>query len=461
MPIQLPQNLMVSVSGMRGRVGAPLTPELMAGLAAAFGAFVRRESGEGPVYVGRDSRTSGPMFVRAVVAGLQSVGVPVIDLGLVPTPTLLLAVGRSDAIGGIGVTASHNPAEWNALKLVSGEGVFLDADLSARFRTSLREEDPERVAWHAIPAVREDQEAWPRHLEAILALPHVDVPALRARQIKVAIDCVHGAGGPVMTDLLGALGCSVEGIGMNPDGLFPRDPEPTAANLGDLGALVRDSGAEIGLAVDPDVDRLALADETGGAMGEDLTLALAAATVLRRTPGPVVTNLSTSQVVEDVARAYDVRLARAPVGEVNVARRMQAENAVVGGEGNGGVILPALHHTRDAPLAAALILQHIVDEGVSASAAAARWPSYTIVKVKVSFPREALELAFAALEEDLGVEAVDRTDGLRFAWPARGAWLHVRPSGTEPVVRLIAEAREEEAAHAMVDRAAKLLDGVA
>jgi len=451
---------MVSVSGVRGRVGAPLTPELIAGLAAAFGAFMRGERGRGPVYVGRDSRTSGPMFLRAVVAGLQSVGVAVIDLGMVPTPTLLLAVGRSDAVGGIGITASHNPAEWNALKLVSGEGVFLDSELSARFRTFLSEQDPERAEWDAIPSVTEDPEAWPRHLEAILALPHLDVPALRARKIKVAIDCVHGAGGPVMVDLLEALGCSVEGIGMQPDGLFPRDPEPTAANLADLGELVRDSGAEIGLAVDPDVDRLALVDETGKALGEDLTLALAAATVLRRTPGPVVTNLSTSQVVEDVARAYGVPLLRAPVGEVNVARRMQAEDAVVGGEGNGGVILPALHDTRDAPLAAGLILQHIVDEGVSASAAAARWPRYAIVKVKVSFPRDALESAFAALEQDLDAEVVDRKDGLRLAWPARGAWLHVRASGTEPVVRLIAEAGEEEAAHALIDRAAKLLDGI-
>jgi len=452
---------MVSVSGVRGRVGAPLTPELIAGLAAAFGAFMRGERGRGPVYVGRDSRTSGPMFLRAVIAGLQSVGVAVIDLGMVPTPTLLLAVRRSDAVGGIGITASHNPAEWNALKLVSGEGVFLDSELSARFRTFLSEQDPERAEWDAIPSVTEDPEAWPRHLEAILALPHLDVPALRARNIKVAIDCVHGAGGPVMVDLLEALGCSVEGIGMQPDGLFPRDPEPTAANLADLGELVRDSGAEIGLAVDPDVDRLALVDETGKALGEDLTLALAAATVLRRTPGPVVTNLSTSQVVEDVARAYGVPLLRAPVGEVNVARRMQAEDAVVGGEGNGGVILPALHDTRDAPLAASLILQHIVDEGVSASAAAARWPRYAIVKVKVSFPRNALESAFAALEQDLDAEVVDRKDGLRLAWPARGAWLHVRASGTEPVVRLIAEAGEEEAAHALIDRAAKLLDGIA
>lgn len=459
--MRLPQDLMVSVSGVRGRVGAPLTPELMAGLASAFGAFVRRESGDGPVFVGRDSRTSGPMFVRAVVAGLQSVGVPVIDLGVVPTPTLLLAVGRSDAIGGICVTASHNPAEWNALKLVSGEGIFLDADLSSRFRAFLVEEEPERVSWDAIPGLSEDPEAWPRHLDAILSLPYLDVAALRARRIRVALDCVQGAGGPVMSDLLQALGCIVEGIGMQPDGLFPRDPEPTASNLTALGSLVRESGAEIGLAVDPDVDRLALVDEKGLAMGEDLTLALASAAVLERTPGPVVTNLSTSQVVEDVARAYGVEVARAPVGEVNVARRMQLENAVVGGEGNGGVILPALHHTRDAPLAAALILQHIVDKGVSASAAAARWPSYSIVKVKVAFPREALLDAYAALEQDLDAEAVDRMDGLRLAWPGRGAWLHVRPSGTEPVVRLIAEAREQDDARSLINRASALLGGVA
>jgi phosphomannomutase len=401
------------------------------------------------------------MLVRAAVSGLLSVGCDVVTLGVAPTPTLLLAVEESDAAGGIGVTASHNPAEWNALKLVDGEGIFLDADRSARFRKYLAEVDPPRAAWDALGTVREDPEAWPRHLDRILALPHLDVPALRKARRYVAVDCVHGAGGPPIAELVQRLGCTYTGIGMEPDGRFPRDPEPTAANLADLGRLVREARAAGGFAVDPDVDRLSLVAETGVPLGEDLTLALAAAAVLRRTPGTVVTNLSTSQVVDDVARSFGCRVVRAPVGEVNVARRMQAEKAVVGGEGNGGVILPALHYTRDAPLAVALILQHLVDEGTTLGEAAARWPSYEIVKKKVKFPREALEAAYAALGSDLDAEEEDRTDGLRLAWPDRRAWLHVRPSGTEPVVRLIAEAPDEGTAQALVKRAEDLLDGVA
>jgi phosphomannomutase len=333
--------------------------------------------------------------------------------------------------------------------------------VSARFRRYLAEEDPPRAGWDHLGAVREDPGAWERHLERILALPHLDVSALRERAFHVAVDCVHGAGGPVVARLLGELGCTFAGIGMEPDGLFPRDPEPTAANLADLGRLVRESGAAVGLAVDPDVDRLSLVDETGTPLGEDYTLALASAAVLRRTPGPVVTNLSTSLVLDDVAHAFGSRVVRAPVGEVNVARRMQAEGAVVGGEGNGGVILPALHHTRDAPLAVALILQHLLDEGGSLSQAARRWPTYEIVKEKRGFPREALPAAYQALSEDLGAVEQDRTDGLRLAWPDRGCWIHVRPSGTEPVVRLIAEARDGAAARALVKRAGAVLDGVA
>lgn len=461
MPIELPSDLMVSVSGVRGRVGAPLTPELIGGIAAAFGGFLRAEGENGPIYVGRDSRTSGPMLARAVVSGLQSVGCDVVDLGVVPTPTLLLAVEDAGAAGGLCVTASHNPAEWNALKVVSGEGIFLDAELSGRFRAYLAEQDPPRAAWDALGGVTEDGGAWSRHLDRILALPHLDLPALRSSGIEVAVDCVHGAGGPVIAELLDALGCAFTGIGMEPDGRFPRDPEPTAANLEDLGRLVRETGAALGVAIDPDADRLSLVDETGEPLGEDYTLALSSAAVLRRTPGPVVTNLSTSRLVEDVANAHDVPLVRAPVGEVNVARRMQQEGAVVGGEGNGGVILPALHHTRDAPLAVALILQHLVDEGTTLSEAAGKWPSYDIVKEKVQFPREALPAAYGALAEDLGAEERDDTDGLRLAWPGRRSWLHVRPSGTEPVVRLIAEAPEAEAARQLVGRAANILDGVA
>ena len=461
MPIHLPEGLMVSVSGVRGRVGAPLTPELMSGIAAALGAHLREVEGGRTVVLGRDSRVSGPMFARAVTAGLQSVGCDVIDVGVVPTPTILMAVRHHGAIGGIGVTASHNPAEWNAMKLVSREGIFLDADRSAQFRNYLVEQDPPRATWDELGSVSPDDQAWSRHLEAILDLPQIDVDKIRGAKLTVAVDCVHGAGGPVITELLERLGCELVGIGMEPDGWFPRDPEPTAANLTDLGRLVSESGAAIGLAIDPDADRLSLVDESGRAMGEDLTLALGCAAVLARTPGTVVTNLSTSAVIEDVARAFDSHLVRSPVGEVNVARRMQAEGAVVGGEGNGGLILPALHHTRDAPLACVLILQHLAEEGVTPSEAADRWPRYEIVKEKISFPREALQDGYSALEADLVADSRDEADGLRLAWKDKAAWLHVRPSGTEPVVRLIAEAPSRDVAQELVDRAGRLLDGVA
>lgn len=451
---------MVSVSGIRGRVGDPLTPELVCGAAAAFGAFLRSEGARGPVVVGRDSRTSGPMLRAAAVAGLQSVGVDVIDVGIVPTPTVLLAVEHHHAAGGMAITASHNPAEWNALKLVTAEGMFLDADASARYRTALRETDPPRASWDSLGEVSTDDGAIDRHLDAILALDVLDVEAIRAAALPVALDCVRGAGGLVIPRLLESLGCTVTAIHTEADGRFPRDPEPTAAHLAELGEVVRKSGAVVGLAVDPDVDRLSLVDEHGEAVGEDLTLALAVDVVLRRTAGSVVTNLSTSRVVADVAAAHDAPVVRAPVGEINVARRMQAEGAVVGGEGNGGVILPALHHTRDAPVAVALILQHLVDVGTALSGAVSRWPEYHIVKTKVNFDRSALDAAYEALAADLGADAEDRSDGLRLAWEGRRAWLHVRPSGTEPIVRLIAEAPDEAAARALVDRAGAVLDGV-
>ncbi len=439
MSIILPPGLMVGVSGFRGRVGDPLTPELVTALAAAYGHFLRGE-GEGRLVVlGRDSRTSGRMLASAAAAGLASVGCDVVDIGVVPTPTLMMAVRDADAAGGIAVTASHNPAEWNALKFATAEGMFLDRSGMARFRSVLDGEIP-RASWDRIGKVTGGDGAADRHLRAVLELPFLDVAALRARAFAVALDCVRGAGGEVVPELLGRLGCDVRGMGLEMDGRFPRDPEPTAANLGTLGALVRESGADLGMAVDPDVDRLSLVDETGVPVGEDLTLALAAAAVVRRLPGRVVTNLSTSQVVEDAAAAAGAETLRAPVGEINVARRMRAEGAVVGGEGNGGVIVPALHHTRDALAGAALVLQHLLDEGGSLGSAIARYPAYDIVKEKVALPRGELEAAYARLGRRWPRAERDHSDGLRLTWPDRREWLHVRPSGTEPVVRLIAEA---------------------
>ena len=462
MPLVIPEGLVVSVSGFRGRVGDPLTPELVCLLATAFGAFVKRSrdpSNDLPVDIllGRDTRTSGPVLSRAVSAGLVSVGCNVVDLGIVSTPTLMLAVENSDALGGIAVTASHNPAEWNALKLAAPEGTFLDAETMSKFLEFALSEDPPRTPSDELGGVTTDDRASARHLEAVLELPQLNLPALRARAFKVALDCVRGAGATIMPQLLEALGCEVVGLNMEMDGLFPRDPEPTAENLTELADFVRREGADIGLAVDPDVDRLSLVNENGAPIGEDLTLALASAVVLRRTPGIVVTNLSTSAIVEDVARAHASELVRSPVGEINVARRMQLEGAVVGGEGNGGVILPNLHHTRDAPVAAALVLQHLVDEETSLSAAVDKWPVYTIVKKRISFPREALSEGYAELERQLESDGVDSADGARFCWEARRAWLHVRPSGTEPVVRLIAEAPERSEAEELIERSEEIL----
>jgi phosphomannomutase len=457
MPISLPSDLVVSVSGFRGKVARPLTPELIASLAAAFGAFLREEGDGDTVYLGRDSRTSGAMFADAARAGLISVGCRVVDLGIVPTPTLLLAAEEARAAGALGVTASHNPAEWNALKFGGPDGMFLDADRMGRFRAFLDRDELPRAEWDALGWAESDDRAVERHIRRILELPFLDLDGLRGRKYHVALDCVRGAGGRMIPRLLDEMGCTVTGIGLETDGHFPRDPEPTAANLGDLGDLVRSSGAELGLAVDPDVDRLSLVDGEGVPLGEDLTLALCSAVVLRRKPGPVVTNLSTSRVVEDVARAHGATLVRAPVGEINVARKMQAERAVVGGEGNGGIILPDLHLTRDAPVGCALLLQHLLDEGVGLREAADRWPVYHIVKEKRAFPRERIGEAYLALTEGFEGAEANHEDGLRLDWADEGAWLHVRPSGTEPVVRFIAEARDEEGARRLVGRAAEIL----
>jgi phosphomannomutase len=380
---------------------------------------------------------------------------------LVPTPTLLLAVEETGAGGGICVTASHNPGEWNALKFASAEGIFLDSGVMGRFRDYLLSQDPPRAGWKEIGSLRSDSGAVDRHIEKILTLPLLDVPALKLRGFRVALDCVNGAGGVIMPQLLEALGCEVTGVHTEPHGRFPRDPEPTADNLSGLGGVVRAAGADLGLAVDPDVDRLSLVDGGGVPLGEELTLALASAVVLQREPGVVVVNLSTSQVVEDVARSFGGSVVRAPVGEINVARRMQREEAVVGGEGNGGVILPALHFTRDAPLGAALVLQYLLDHGGGLREAASRWLGYTIKKKKLSFPPEALDGAYEALRNDFSPPYRDETDGLRMSWPEERVWLHVRPSGTEPVVRLIAEGPSDEEAEALLKRAVKILDGVA
>ncbi len=446
---------MVSVSGIRGRVGEALTPEVVAQYAAGFGAWAGRTGTSRTIVVGRDSRVSGPMFHRVVVAALQSVGCTVMDVGLTTTPTCQLAVEHHHAAGGLMISASHNPIEWNALKFIGPTGLFLEASEGAAMRALVDAGIP-RATWDKLGTVELDDRAIQRHIERVLAIPFLDVEGIRRRRFKVALDCVHGAGGVILPALLDRLGCVVSAINLETDGRFPRPPEPVAENLGELERLVRGTGADIGFATDPDVDRLALVSDAGRAIGEDYTLALAVRLVLRHRRGPVVTNLSTSRVVEDAARLADAPVVLAPVGEVNVAVRMRETGAPIGGEGNGGVILSEVHLGRDAPVGAALLLQLLLEEGRKLSEIVNSLPRYVIVKDKLDRPNGALGAVYDALRGEFGDAAVDTQDGLRLSWPDR--WVHVRPSGTEPIVRVIAEAPTEGAAMELVRRCRAPLD---
>ena len=441
---------MVSVSGVRGRVGEALTPEVVARFAAGFGAWATRAAKTRAIVVGRDSRVSGPMFHRAVVSALQSVGCDIIDVGLTTTPTCQLAVEHHHAAGGLMISASHNPVEWNALKFIGPSGAFLEAEEGAQMRRVVEGQIP-RASWDRLGTLTEDRDAIERHIQQVLAIPFLDVPGIRRRRFKVALDCVRGAGGKIIPPLLDRLGCAVTAIHLEPDGRFPHPPEPVAENLHDLERLVLESGAEVGMAVDPDVDRLALVSEKGAAVGEDYTLALASRVVLRHRKGAVVANLSTSLILDDMVREAGSRVIRAPVGEVNVAVRMREERAPVGGEGNGGVILPELHLGRDAPVGVALILQLLLEDDTPLSAIVNRFPRYSIVKDKMDRPNVSLETVYQALRKEFADAAVDTQDGLRLSWP--DSWVHIRPSGTEPIVRVIAEARTEDAARGLVTRA--------
>lgn len=459
--------LMVGVSGIRGIVGKDLTPEIVARYAAAFGAWARTGgAGRARVVLGRDARTSGPMFAQAAAAGLVSTGCDVIDIGLTTTPSAQLAVEYHHAAGGIILTASHNPIEWNALKFVGPDGVFLDETAGAQVRALAAEGPIVRADHGSLGSVTTDVEALRRHTAAVLKLPGADAARVRKRRFRVALDTCRGAGGAIMPNLLERLGCEVAGINLETDGKFPRPPEPIPEHLGALGAVVQRVQADIGIAVDPDVDRLAIVDDQGEPIGEDYTLAFAIRAVLGKSKGEagrgkgagpgkdgsgiVVCNLSTSLVVADAARDCGAELVRAPVGEAHVAREMIARGALIGGEGNGGVMYSALHVGRDAPVAAALVLALLAREGRRVSEIVAASPRYTIVKDKAPRGRAGgLAGVYAALRQRFPDAAVDERDGLRLGWGDR--WLHVRPSNTEPIVRLIAEAPTPHEAQQLVD----------
>ena len=438
--------LMISVAGVRGIVGESLTPPVLARFSAAFA----RSLGDGPVVVGRDARTTGPMVLAAVSAGLVAAGRDVVDIGLATTPTTQMAVEHLQAAGGVILTASHNPAPWNALKFLSGLGEFLGPVEGGAVRERFEADRDLWVPWDRVGAVRAEAGALQWHLERVLGLEFVDVPAIRRRALKVVVDGCASVGGIAVPALLERLGATCVLLDCVPNGRFTRELEPVPHALGALGAAVREAGADFGVALDPDADRAAFVDAAGVPLGEEYTLALGTRVVLERRKGPVVTNLSTSRMLDFVCKEAGVALHRTKVGEAHVVAGLRAVGAVAGGEGNGGMILPAAHYGRDGLVAVALVAQRMSGGGTLREHASAL-PPFAMVKDKLARPEQPWERTEQRLREAFAGWSLDTTDGLRFARDEE--WVHVRASGTEPVVRVIAEAPGAAGAQALVETA--------
>ena len=423
-----------SVSGIRGIVGDGLDPATVLNFAAHFGEFI----GGGLIMVGRDSRKSGETLRNSAIGGLMGVGVDVIDLGIIPTPTLLYNVKTTSASGGIVITASHNPSEWNALKLVSGNGEFLLKDRVEEFFSL--EKKP--ITWRKASELGEAEERYDaveNHIKGVLESEYIHPSEIRDRNLKVVIDCVNGGASSAYPEFLRRLNCEVYSIFCDGMGEFSRAPEPRAENLTALADKVKEVKADIGFATDPDGDRLAIVSDKGLTLGEETTIVLATEAVLRKRKGPVVINLSTTRSVEDIASRAGVPVYRSPVGEANVVALMKEKKAIIGGEGNGGVINPTLQYTRDAMGAMALILQYITERDEPLSQLMNTIPQYKIIKETLRMDsREKQQRFVERVKEANRGKKMDERDGVRIEEKDR--WVHVRMSGTEPVVRIIAEA---------------------
>jgi len=443
--------LMTSVSGIRGVVGAGLDAEVACGMAAAFGTWAP----SGPIVVGRDSRLTGPMLLHAVTAGLISTGHDVIDLGIATTPTTEIMVTTHGAAGGIILTASHNPEPWNALKLLDREGLFLGKAAGEAVLAIVRDKSARHVSWEHMGTLREDGAAAEVHIRSLLEQPWLERERIAARGLHVVVDCCNGAGGVVAPEMLRRLGVRVTELYCEPTGRFGRRPEPTPAHLGALCARVRETGADIGFATDPDADRLGVVTHTGEALVEEYTLALATDHYLRHQAGPVVVNLSTTRAMDDVCGRHGVPLYRTPVGEANVVEQMRRVGACIGGEGNGGVILPALHAGRDAMVGMALLLQAVATTGRSLAELYAALPHYHMIKRSLDLVRPIDDAEIVALARREFDGTLDTSDGVKVMLPE--GWLHLRRSNTEPIVRAIAESQDAATAEALVQRALRQL----
>ncbi len=475
--------LMLSISGLRGLVGQSLTPAVAARYAAAFGQWLKAQpvaGGQAPcVVVGRDSRPSGQMIDLAACSGLIAAGCRVVGLGIATTPGVAIMAEHRHATGGMVITASHNPILWNGIKALRHDGV---APAPAQAQQIINTFHTDAIAYAPVESLlplEHDDATASVHVARVLAC--VDVALIRRSKIKVVVDSVHGAGGPSAAMLLDELGVERVHLYAQPTGLFPHPPEPTRENLRGLGQAVVEHGAALGFAQDPDADRLAIVDEAGRYIGEEYTLALAVKHVLAQSdamrgragiardmpentdetrpgklpgkpPGArsIAANLSTSRMIDDIAQAHGVRVLRTPVGEANVVAAMREHHCILGGEGNGGVIDPRVVHVRDSLIGMALVLEMLAQQALPLSAVVDEIPHYAIVKDKADVQPAVLATMEAKLRDRFGQATMDTRDGIRIDWADQ--WVHVRPSNTEPIIRIIAEAPQEAAANERIQQ---------
>lgn len=459
--------LIKSISGIRGTIGGQagdgLTPVDIVKFTAAFGTLITENSANRRIVVGRDARISGEMVRNLVVGTLQALGIDVIDLGLSTTPTVEIAVPAERAAGGIILTASHNPAQWNALKLLNAKGEFIDDAAGQQVLAKAGEMDIDFADVHQLGTVTTNDEYLRIHIEHVLGLDLVDVEAVRKAKFRVAVDAVNSTGGIFVPALLEAMGVeTIYKIHCEPTGHFAHNPEPLAENLTDLSALVVEKGADFGIAVDPDVDRLCFVMENGQMFGEEYTLVAVSDYILQHTPGNTVSNLSSTRALRDVTAKHGGTYYAAAVGEVNVVTKMKEVGAVIGGEGNGGVIYPATHYGRDALAGIAVFLTHLAKSGKSISELRAGYPSYFMSKNKITLtPGLDIDHLLAIMQQRYQHEEHSTIDGLKIDFETE--WVHLRKSNTEPIIRIYTEAptqaRADAIAQRMMDEVKAIVDG--
>lgn len=447
-------NLIKSTSGIRGIIGSGLNPHLATEYGAAFGTFLK----SGKVVIGRDSRPSGDMIMPAVIAGLRSVGCDVVNLDIVPTPTVEIAVKKLKAAGGICITASHNPSQWNALKFFNNTGEFITPTQYKQFSKIFESKKYTYKTFDKIGRLTSDDTMIDEHIKMTLKEKVVNLSAIKRRKFKVVVDAINGAGSVALPKLLKKLGVEVFEINCLHNGDFVHEPEPVGKNLAQLGRAVKKHKADLGLACDPDADRLALVDEKGNPIGEELTLTIGVMAILKKKDGPVVVNLSTSKVTEEIARWFGADFYYSKVGEANVIETMTKKKGIIGGEGNGGVIYPSFHAGRDALIAAAFTLSLLAEEKKTLSGLVGTFPKLYNIKTKAVLKNKELFLKkLSGFEKEavklVGPCKIDRRDGLRFDF--QQGWFQLRTSNTEPIYRLIAETNSANLTDSLIKKVKK------